>query len=82
MKELENIGNTKLPTNLENPFKKDHIEDIYVSTFKSFFPPYEWSSIGKVKFKTGNTSAEQKFEGKSFDEVVLKIKAFIETELS
>lgn len=56
---------------INNPFAKQHICKIIV-TYDGYI------AYGYVYFKNGNTSADQTFEGKTFDEVVLKIKTMIE----
>ena len=71
-----NIGGQKLPSVLNDPFLKDKIEMIAVYYNKNIFKG-NWTAWGRVEFKNGNTQGEQKFEGETFDEVVLKIKEFL-----
>jgi hypothetical protein len=78
---VENFGKTTMPTVLKDPFSKTKITSVWVDYSPSLFSPYNWSASGSVSFKNGDTKGEQKFKGESFDEVVAKIKAFIETEL-
>ena len=64
-------------TIIQNPFKKECIQHIYLSAFK-------WSSgtieiEGKVKFQQGNTRGEQKFNANSFPELFMMIQQFCET---
>jgi hypothetical protein len=81
MNELK-IGNQSLPSTVKDPFGKQSIKKITV-TYSAPFWAHEkdWSARGTVYFENGNTKGEQQFEEKDFDEVVLKIKQFIQTEL-
>jgi hypothetical protein len=74
---IENIGNEKLPSIICDPFCKVKVEAIRVHYTKSSFSG-KWSCSGTVEFKNNNTSGEQRFEGATFDEVVLKIKAMLD----
>lgn len=71
---LEKIGNEKIPSTIKDPFQKNSIRRVAVSMSNY---GSGWSSRGSVEFTNGNTRGEQSFEGKDFDEIVLKIKAFI-----
>ncbi len=73
---IDNIGNEKLPSIISDPFSKTKVTSIRVS-YQDFWGKGEWKATGTVKFKNGNTEAEQNFEGETFDEVVLKIKAML-----
>jgi hypothetical protein len=75
--DLIKIGETKIG-NLQDPFSKNCVVRVYVSYSMGRLSG-EWSANGSVEFKNGNTNGEQTFDGKSFDEVVSKIKSFIET---
>lgn len=72
------FGNEQKPTTIiQNPFKKECIQHIYLSAFK-------WSSgtiviDGLVRFQQGNTKGEQKFEANSFPELLMKIQQFCES---
>ncbi len=81
MDTLSTVGNNKLSGQLENPFNKDLIERVYVSSQKSSFPPYNWSHYGEVSFIKGNTKGVQVFRGESFDNVTEQIRLFILNEL-
>jgi hypothetical protein len=70
------IGKEKLPSILKDPFSKINVRRIYVSFSYTF---NQWQANGSVEFLNGDTKGEQKFEGETFDEVVLKIKTFLET---
>jgi hypothetical protein len=41
----------------------------------------EWYAYAYIDFKRGNTTGRQRIEGKTFDEVALKVKEFIENGL-
>ena len=73
------FGEQKLPSILENPFLKSNVIRINVVYRKSPFKD-EFKAFGFVEFQNNKTKGEQKFKGETFDEVVLKIKAFL-TEL-
>lgn len=77
---MDLIGKESLPSVFNDPFKKTLVNRIYVSVSKSLFHD-KLSANGSVEFKNGNTTGEQRFEGDSFDEVVGKIKYFIQYEL-
>ncbi len=70
----ENIGNESMPSVLNDPFNKTSVKSIWVN-----YSEYggKWSANGSVEFKNGSTEGKQKFDGETFDEVVLKMKAFI-----
>lgn len=76
MTDLQNIGNEKLPSVINDPFKKNQITKIFVWAGKT---GGKWSFSGDVEFTCGSTSGTQEFRGESFDDVVLKIKAMLET---
>jgi hypothetical protein len=80
MELLKSIPNEKLPSVINDPFKKTQVTSISVDYEQSIwsFDKGKWSATGRVKFKNGNTEGSQKFEGQTFDEVVLKIKSMIE----
>lgn len=75
---LNRIGEETLPSIIEYPFSKNTITAINI-----FYKPVlftqgkEWSARASVKFTKGNTSGEQSFEKPTFDEVVIKIRNFI-----
>lgn len=60
----------------KDPFKKSCLTR--VSTF-SHSVSGTWYFTGCVEFTNGNTTGEQKFKGSSFDDVLIQIKAFLET---
>lgn len=70
---------TTMPSVISDPFVKKHIVDVSVHAWKSHFAPYDWHFSGKVEFQNGDTKGEQRFNGDTFDDVVLKIKAMIES---
>ncbi len=75
-KDIDNIGKESMPSVIKFPFIKNRITDIYVRYSKNVFGE-DWDAYGSIEFKNGETSGEQKFRGKNFDEVVMKIKAVI-----
>ena len=70
-------GNSKLPSVIKDPFSKNKIKSISV-TYQDFWSNGKWEATGRVQFKNGNTEGEQKFEGTSFDDVVMQIKAMLD----
>jgi hypothetical protein len=80
--EIKKIGNVAIGPILINPFSKKCIVGLYVSVdLITRRGKDEWVARGYVDFREGNTTGRQKFEGTSFDEVVLLIKSFIDNEL-
>ena len=80
--EVKKIGEVALGNTLSNPFNKRCIVSLYVSVDQVVLRGKEkWVARGVVDFKEGNTSGRQRFDGESFDDVVLKIKNFINNEL-
>ena len=79
--QVENIGTEKIPSILKNPFSKNCVKRIHVAfgerAFASLRDGSSWEASGSVEFSNGNTKGEQRFHGETFDEVVAKIKAFI-----
>jgi hypothetical protein len=75
---LEFMRRSSLPSDLKNPFAKNRIKAIHVHYSCGYFNKSNWTASGKVEFENGLTKGEQKFDGDTFDEVVQKIKAFIE----
>ena len=69
------MGNNPLPSELNDPFSKTKIISVHV-LYSTFFN--KWSANGTIEFQNGDTKGEQKFRGETFDEVVIKMKAFIE----
>ena len=64
-------------TTVQNPFKKECIQHIYLSAFKWYDGKIEIE--GKVKFQQGNTKGEQKFTANSFPELFMMIQQFCES---
>jgi hypothetical protein len=73
------FGQERLPSVIKDPFSKNQVERISVTFWRSPFMPRDWEAYGSVEFKNGETTGEQKFKGQTFDEVVVKIKAMLET---
>lgn len=71
--------NEKLPSVISDPFKKNKVTKILVVCNESFLTEGKWSAWGSVTFKNGKTEGEQKFDGATFDDVVIQIKAMLET---
>ena len=80
MESLENFGGSKMVSVLNDPFKKKNVTKIHVF-YQDYWSTGKWEATGYVTLKNGNTTGEQTFRGDTFDEVVMKIKTFIEQEL-
>lgn len=62
-----------LPNCINNPFKKECIEEIHIHMFKRF---NGCSFIGSIKFVNNGTEGVQRFEGKDLADVFIKIREF------
>lgn len=78
MDKLESLGNEFLQQGVNNPFFKDKINRIDVTYEPKMFDADIWEARGFVNFKNNNTEGTHSFKGDTFDEVVLKMKSFIE----
>lgn len=74
----QSFGKEKMPSVINDPFKKASIEAVSIFLMKDVFTK-EFKCVGNVEFKNGNTEGRQTFKAQTFDEVVLQIKAFFET---
>lgn len=63
-----------LPNCINNPFKKEYIEGIHIHMIKRYNNNYKF--IGSVEFVNNGTEGVQRFEGKDFADVFIKIKEF------
>jgi len=80
--EIKKIGEVTINPTIINPFSRKSIVSLNVSVDQVILRGKEkLIARGYVDFKEGNTSGRQRFEGESFDDVVLKIKNFINDEL-
>jgi len=80
--EIKKIGEVAINSTIINPFSRKSIVSLHVSVDQVVLRGKEhWVARGYVEFKEGNTTGRQRFEGESFDDVVLKIKNFIDNEL-
>lgn len=70
-------GKSSLPSLVKDPFLKDKVTDIDIHYSCNYSG--KWSCWATVEFKNGNTSGKQRFDGETFDDVVLDIKRFLET---
>lgn len=62
---------------VKDPFNKNCMVGLWVHCNKSNYSG--WSYSGSVNFENGNTKGEQKFNGESLKDVLLKVEAFILT---
>jgi hypothetical protein len=76
MSEVTEMGNEKLPSVINDPFKKSKVTSVTVRAYESLSNKFIF--YGRVEFKNEATKGEQEFYGSSFDDVVLKIKAMLD----
>lgn len=69
------FGAESMPSIIKDPFQKTSVTSLRVWGSNSWG---KWCFHGNVEFKNGGTEGKQSFEGESFDEVVLKIKAMLD----
>jgi hypothetical protein len=81
MSDIEKLGDTSLNGTVSDPFVKESITDIDVHYIKRTYGAKDWYAWGVVTFQRNNTKGEVRFDGKTFDEVAIQIKNFIENEL-
>ena len=63
---------------INNPFTSDCVTNMWISYYNSGFGRPHWS--GKVSFKNGKTTGEQKTNNvETFDEVVAEMKQILNT---
>ena len=75
---LDSLGNNKLPSIIVDPFKKNKVTRVSVYSSPGWGKHDDWQSNGVVEFTNGDTKGEQRFQAKTFDEVVLLIKNMLE----
>ena len=63
MNNLDKLGETKMPSIINDPFKQSKITAIHVH-FTDFMG--KWTANGSVEFKNGLTCGEQKFRANTF----------------
>jgi hypothetical protein len=71
------FGNKKLPSIINDPFKKTQITSIRIDFSKGCFDN-SWTANGTIEFTNGDTTGKQSFKEKTFDEVVIKMKAMLD----
>lgn len=62
---------------LKDPFNSDSLTDFSAFATKDYRGG--WSYWGSVEFQNGDTKGEQKFEAKSYKELLVKMQAFVAT---
>lgn len=62
---------------LKDPFAAKLIESIRLNAWKNYNGDFQFYAT--VEFQNGDTKGEQKIIGSSFDDLISKTKAFIET---
>lgn len=77
--DIKNVGQEQIKANvLNDPFLTNKITGIRVNSFVGRIGGCIYHN-GSVEFTNNNTQGKQEFTGKSFDDVVLQIKLFLET---
>ena len=66
-----------LPADFNDPFYQGGVYHFGVSCEKDAYTG-QWHVAGQIRLSQGNTFGHQNFDGKTFEEVVKKIKAFID----
>ena len=75
MHELEkHIGKEKLPSIINDPFKKTRITGINIFYEPQLFNKEVWEARANVSFQNGNTSGQQNFKTPDFDSCVIQIR--------
>ena len=77
-----NLGPSKtadLPADFKDPFLRDNIEVISMSIRRGCLNRTRVYVSGYVDFIQGNTAGQQKFEAETFEELLVKMKAFLES---
>ncbi len=64
---------------IKDPFNKTSIVQVWFNYSPRLFGNGEWDCSATVRFKNGNTEAEQKFRADTFDDCVVQVKNFIDT---
>lgn len=73
---LENTGSNAMSI-LKDPFATKHIDGVLLRAWRQYDGSFNF--YAKVEFKNGDTKGEQQINAASFDELISKTKAFIET---
>jgi hypothetical protein len=63
---------------LKDPFSSsDNMDSMFIHAQKDWNG--KWGYSGKIEFKNGDTSGEQRFNGDNLKEVLVKMEAFVKT---
>ena len=73
--DIKNIFENSSLSVIKDPFEFNNIKEISTYSFMGIMG--DWKHTGKVKFKNGNTTGEQSFQGSSIDDVFVLIKQFV-----
>jgi hypothetical protein len=71
------LENTQAVSILKDPFASSNIEAVMLRAWRKYDGAFDFYS--KVEFKNGNTKGEQQIDAASFEELLTKTKAFLET---
>lgn len=66
--------NNGLPCQITNPFGMEYIDTIAIWAIKNWDNSFSFSA--SIKFKRGNTKAEQEIKGENLGDVVQKVYQF------
>lgn len=72
---MSDLQNSLTPIELSDPFFKDKI--VAMGVWAGYDFNGLWVASGYIMFVEKNTHGRQNFEGRSFDEVIKKMKEFL-----
>lgn len=72
---MNDLRQNIMPVEFSDPFYKEKI--IAINVYEGLNFVGAWGATGYIIFKDKMTEGRQDFEGKSFNEVVLKMKEFL-----
>ncbi len=68
-------------SSFKDPFLVDKVQSMFIHMYKSpFDQTISWS--GSIDFKNGQTKGTQHFQGLTLEEVLIKMKVFLDNDLS
>lgn len=69
------FGKESMPSILKDPFKSNNITAIHIH----YYPNDKYTKVrASVDFKNGDTKGTQQFSDDIFDDVVIKIRKFVD----
>lgn len=71
------LENSQSISILKNPFDSDNLSGVMLRAWKMHDGRFQFYAT--IEFQNGDTKGEQRIDAASFDELLTKTKAFIET---